>query len=113
MLSEAKYRQVLDEVFAGTGATYATGGADWNNQLILSLALHGLCLLPRYGSWGGTPPFKHYIEAPAPALEYENLKDGNKRVRKPAWATSWIADADWEEHYKPPLKFQFTPLTRK
>jgi hypothetical protein len=112
MLSEARYRQVLDEVFVGTGPNWAQGGADWNNQMILALAIHGLILLPRYGSWGGTPPFKHYVEMTAPSLEYIRDESGNTRLQKPAWDTSWIADADWEEHYKPPLKFQFTPLTR-
>lgn len=103
MLSEARYRQVLDEVFIGSGPNWAQGGADWNNQMILALAIHGLILLP-FPHENAQPPFKHYIEMIHPSLESQNQL---------AWKRSWIADADWEEHYKPPLKFQFTPLTRK
>ncbi|MDR5839296.1 hypothetical protein [Caballeronia sp. LZ034LL] len=107
MLSEAEYRQRLDQVFIGSGPNWAQGGAEWNNQMILNLAIHGLVLLPRYGSWGGTPPFKHYIEMAAPSAEQD--ENGHYQA---AWKTSWIVDADWEEHYKPPLKFQFTPLKK-
>jgi hypothetical protein len=111
MLSEAQYREVLDKVFIGTGPTWAEGGANWNNQLILSLMVHGLVLLP-FPHEHAQPPFKHYIEMSAPSPELVLTKDGRIIGGQAAWVRSWIVDADWEEHYKPPLKFQFTPLTK-
>jgi hypothetical protein len=106
MLSEVEYRARLDLVFLGSGPNWASGGADWNNQMILTLAIQGLVLLP-FPHEHAQPPFKHYIEMPAPSTEWDD-KDGFRQ----AWKRSWIVDADWEEHYKPPLKFSFTPLTR-
>jgi hypothetical protein len=112
MLSEVEYRARLDLVFLGSGPNWASGGADWNNQMILTLAIQGLVLLP-FPHEHAQPPFKHYIEMPAPSLEpYSFTEDGRLGFRDPAWKRSWIVDADWEEHYKPPLKFSFTPLTK-
>jgi hypothetical protein len=112
MLSEVEYRARLDLVFLGSGPNWASGGADWNNQMILTLAIQGLVLLP-FPHAHAQPPFKHYIEMPAPSVEYNTDKHGRvMTVRNAAWVRSWIVDADWEEHYKPPLKFSFTPLTR-
>jgi hypothetical protein len=106
MLSEQQYREKLDEIFLGTGPNWANGGAEFNNQLILLLAFNGLALLP-FPHEHAQPPFKHYIEMPAPSTEWDD--QAGFRL---AWVRSWIVDADWEEHYKPPLKFQFTPLTK-
>lgn len=102
MLSETQYRERLDMVFIGTGSTWAQGGADWNNQMLLALAINGLMLLP-FPHPHASPPFRHYNEMPVPSPE-----PGNQQ----AWVRSWIVDADWEDHYKPPLKFAFTPLTK-
>jgi hypothetical protein len=48
-----------------------------------------------------------------PAIEWSLDENGIARTSDAAWIRSWVVDADWEEHYKPPLKFSFTPLTRK
>lgn len=111
MLSEQAYRQKIDEIFTGSGPNWAQGGAEWNNQMILSLAIHGLVLLP-YPHDAAQPPFKHYIEMPHPSMEGKTDANGYVHWGPVAWTRSWVVDADWEEHYKPPLKFNFTPLTK-
>jgi hypothetical protein len=111
MKTEQEYRETIDKVFVGTGPGWNNGGAEWNNQMILALALHGFVLLP-FPHDQAQPPFRHYVEMQHPSIESFIDEHGLRRSHEPAWVRSWIVDADWEEHYKPPLKFQFTPLTR-
>jgi hypothetical protein len=112
MKSEQEYRNTIEQVFVGTGPGWNDGGAEWNNQMLLALAIHGLALLP-FPHEHAQPPFKHYIEMQHPAIEWSLDENGIARTSDAAWIRSWVVDADWEEHYKPPLKFSFTPLTRK
>jgi hypothetical protein len=99
MLSEKEYRKALDVVL-----NIPKGhGANWNNDFILGMAIHGLILLPvkTYPD----PPFMHYGLAP---LAYQE-ENGQR-----AWSESWIVDADYEDHLKQEVaRFNFTPLTQK
>jgi hypothetical protein len=100
MLSEQKYREVVGDVLNKT-SWVSDNAAAWNNDFILSLAIHGLCLLPIEGN---ALPFPHYIQAPRQAQE----KGGTV-----AWGDSWIVDGDYKDHLKQEAaKFTFTPLKK-
>lgn len=97
MLSEKKYREVVGEVCKLIDTD--------NNDFILSMAIHGLVLLPQVGN---KRPFSHYVQAPMPVYEISNT---GKPIK--AWADSWIVDADYQDHLKSEVaKFNFTPLRK-
>jgi hypothetical protein len=98
MLSEKDYRKALDVVLNIPKGD----GANWNNDFILGMAMHGLILLPMNGQ---APPFPHYGLAPHPHFE--------DKCGFAAWPDSWIVDADYADHLKSEVaRFNFTPLKK-